>query len=285
MVLAVFDIGGSAVKYGTWKDKTLHNTGSFTTPATFAEMVAEMKQVIATIGAIDGVAISSPGAVNVKERRIDGISAVEYLHNRPIFDQLEAEFNVPVTIENDANCAGISEIELGAGTKAQNAVFVVIGTGIGGSIFINRKIYQGSHLFGGEFGLMKPFGKSILSPIGTAVNTARKFTADTGRKVDGRMLFELADQGDESAQKYLAEMYDALAHSLYDVQVSIDPEMMIIGGGISVRVDVIENIKTRLYDLLKAEGVESIMPEVVACKFKNDANLIGAAANFEVLRG
>lgn len=285
MVLAVFDIGGSAVKYGTWKDKTLHDTGSFITPATFAEMVAEMKQVIATIGTIDGVAISSPGAVNVKERRIDGISAVEYLHNRPIFDQLEAEFNVPVTIENDANCAGISEIELGAGTKAQNAVFVVIGTGIGGSIFINRKIYQGSHLFGGEFGLMKPFGKSILSPIGTAVNTARKFTADTGRKVDGRMLFELADQGDESAQKYLAEMYDALAHSLYDVQVSIDPEMMIIGGGISVRVDVIENIKTRLYDLLKAEGVESIMPEVVACKFKNDANLIGAAANFEVLRG
>ena len=52
-----------------------------------------------------------------------------------------------------------------------------------------------------------------------------------------------------------------------------------------MRVDVIENIKTRLYDLLKAEGVESIMPEVVACKFKNDANLIGAAANFEVLRG
>lgn len=285
MVLAVFDIGGSAVKYGTWKDKMLHNQGSFATPATFAEMVAEMKNVIATIGAIDGVAISSPGAVNVKERRIDGISAVAYLHNRPIFDQLEAEFNVPVTIENDANCAGISEIELGTGTQAQNAVFVVIGTGIGGSIFINRKIYQGSHLFGGEFGLMKPFGKSILSPIGTAVNTARKFTADTGRKVDGRRLFELADQGDALAQKYLNEMYDALAHSLYDVQVSIDPEIMIIGGGISVRLDVIENIKTRLFELLKAEGVESIMPEVVACKFKNDANLIGAAANFEVLKG
>ncbi len=60
---------------------------------------------------------------------------------------------------------------------------------------------------------------------------------------------------------------------------------MIIGGGISVRLDVIENIKMRLFELLKAEGVESIMPEVVACKFKNDANLIGAAANFEVLKG
>lgn len=48
---------------------------------------------------------------------------------------------------------------------------------------------------------------------------------------------------------------------------------------------MIENIKGRIFDLLKAEGVESIMPEVVACKFKNDANLIGAAANFEVLQG
>ncbi|MDT2739845.1 ROK family protein [Enterococcus canintestini] len=285
MVLAVFDIGGSAVKYGTWKEKALSNQGSFKTPATFSEMVAEMKEVIATIGAIDGVAISSPGAVNVAKRRIDGISAVEYLHNRPIFDQLEAAFGVPVTIENDANCAGISEIELGAGTKAQNAVFVVIGTGIGGSIFINRKIYKGSHLFGGEFGLMKPFGKSILSPIGTAVNKAREFSEATSRQVNGRMLFELADNGDEMAQNYLAQMYDALALSLYDMQVSIDPEIIIIGGGISVRSEVIENIKGRIFDLLKAEGVESIMPEVVACKFKNDANLIGAAANFEVLQG
>lgn len=285
MVLAVFDIGGSAVKYGKWEEKKLHSQGSFKTPDTFLEMVAEMKKVSAKFGTLDGVAISSPGAVNVAKRRIDGISAVEYLHQRPIFDQLEAAFGVPVTIENDANCAGISEIELGAGTKAQNAVFVVIGTGIGGSIFINRKIYKGSHLFGGEFGLMKPFGKSILSPIGTAVNKARAYSEATGQKVDGRTLFELADSGDEVAQKYLAEMYDALAHSLYDMQVSIDPEIIIIGGGISVRPDVIENIKRRIFDLLKAEGVESIMPEVVACKFKNDANLIGAAANFEVLQG
>lgn len=285
MVLAVFDIGGSAVKYGKWEEKKLHSQGSFKTPDTFLEMVAEMKKVSAKFGTLDGVAISSPGAVNVAKRRIDGISAVEYLHQRPIFDQLEAAFGVPVTIENDANCAGISEIELGAGTKAQNVVFVVIGTGIGGSIFINRKIYKGSHLFGGEFGLMKPFGKSILSPIGTAVNKARAYSEATGQKVDGRTLFELADSGDEVAQKYLAEMYDALAHSLYDMQVSIDPEIIIIGGGISVRPDVIENIKRRIFDLLKAEGVESIMPEVVACKFKNDANLIGAAANFEVLQG
>ena len=134
----------------------------------------------------------------------------------------------------------------------------MIGTGIGGSIFINRKIYKGSHLFGGEFGLMKPFGKSILSPIGTAVNKAREFSEATGRQVDGRMLFELADNGDEMAQNYLAQMYDALALSLYDMQVSIDPEIIIIGGGISVRSDVIENIKGRIFDLLKSEGVESI---------------------------
>lgn len=285
MVLAVFDIGGSAVKFGTWKDKTLQDQGSFPTPATFSEMVSAMEAVIEKIGSIEGVAISAPGAVNVKARRIDGISAVSYLHDRPIFDQLEAAFKVPVTIENDANCAGISEIELGAGQHAQNAVFVVIGTGIGGSIFIQRKIYKGSHLFGGEFGLMKPFGKSILSPIGTAVNTAKKFSQDTGQEVDGRGLFQLADAGDQLAEEYLAKMYDALAHALYDLQVAIDPEMIIIGGGISVRPDVIENIRSGLLQLLEAEGVASIMPEVVACRFKNDANLIGAAANFDTLQG
>ncbi|MHC5269873.1 ROK family protein [Enterococcus sp. LJL98] len=286
MALAVFDIGGSAVKYGRWENQALSLTGQFKTPATFEEMTTEMKAVIASFGTgIEGVAISSPGAVNVDARRIDGISAVEYLHGRPIFDEFEKALGYKITIENDANCAGICEMGLGAGKDIQHAVFVVIGTGVGGAIFINGQLYKGAHLYGGEFGLLLNDNGRTLSSNGTAVNTAGRFSKEIGREITGKELFELKDAGDPAATAALDEMYRHLSESLYNVQTSIDPEMIIIGGGISVRPDVTEEIRTRLLQLLEANLVAGAMPIVKACEFHNDANLIGAALNFENLMG
>ncbi len=170
-------IGGSAVKYGLWNQETLHHVTQFPTPGTFEELQSQLKTVIdAYETTITGVAISSPGAVNATERRSDGISAVPYIHERPIFDELETYLGLPVAIENDANCAGICEIEIGAGQKIQHAVFVIIGTGVGGAIFINGKLYKGAHLFGGEFGLIQNRNGNTLSYNGTAVNTATRFS-------------------------------------------------------------------------------------------------------------
>lgn len=284
MTLAVFDIGGSAVKYGKWEDKQLSETGQFKTPVTFEEMQQAMKDVIARFGeGISGVAISSPGAVNVKERRIDGISAVPYLHERPIFDELEAALGFSITIENDANCAGIAEMGLGAGRSVEHAVFVVIGTGVGGAIFINGQLYKGAHLFGGEFGLMVNRNGKTLSTNGTAVNTADRFSKMIGHEISGKELFERYDAGDQAAIEAFNSMYDHLADSLYNIQVSIDPEMIIIGGGISARPDVTDEIRQRLETLLVEFGVPGAMPKVTACEFLNNANLIGAAINYENL--
>lgn len=282
MTLAVFDIGGSAVKYGQWDQKELSQTGQFKTPTTFDEMQSEMKKIIASFGAdVTGVAISSPGAVNVNERRIDGISAVSYLHERPIYDELEAALGLPVTIENDANCAGICEMGLGAGRGIDHAIFVVIGTGVGGAIFINGQLYKGAHLFGGEFGLLVNSNGNTLSANGTAVNTASRFSKAIGKEITGKELFELKDAGDQKATQALNDMYDFLAESLYNLQVSIDPEMIIIGGGISARPELTTEIRTRLQALLTRFGVPSAMPLVKACEFQNNANLIGAAVNYE----
>lgn len=284
MTLAVFDIGGSAVKYGRWENQELSLTGQFKTPETFEEMTTEMKAVISSFGeGIEGVAISSPGAVNVEARRIDGISAVEYLHERPIFDELEAALGYKVTIENDANCAGICEMGLGAGKGIKHAVFVVIGTGVGGAIFINGQLYKGAHLFAGEFGLLLNDNGKTLSGNGTAVNTARRFSKEIGREITGKELLELQDAGDPAATAALDEMYRHLSEALYNVQTSIDPEMIIVGGGISVRPDVTETIRTRLLQLLEENLVPGAMPIVKACEFHNNANLIGAALNYENL--
>lgn len=279
--LAVFDIGGTAVKSGLWKDNQLSTQSKFSTPKTLDDLVEEMKQVINHYSVnIDGVAISAPGVVNVSTREIEGISAVSYLHNCPIFDMFEQAFNLPVRIENDANCAGIAEMALGVGKDRQNALFVVLGTGVGGAVFINGSLYKGAHLFGGEFGLMKNHTDKILSETGTIVRVAEAYFKKTGEKVDGKQLFELANKGDVFVLTLLDTMYENIAQILYDLQVAIDPEMIIIGGGISERPEVIAELEKRLSNKLTSVHLSSIMPKIVACQFKNDANLIGAAINY-----
>ena len=278
--LAVFDIGGTAVKYGLWDGEKLLNNASFKTPHTFEMLTEKMGSIIRDYPPVKGIAISSPGAVNTMKRRIEGISAVPYLHNRPIFDEIEQCFDLPVAIENDANCAGICEMEIGAGKTIEHGLFVVIGTGVGGALFINRKLYKGAHLFAGEFGLMLPNKNETLSKVATAVNRAALYSQETGDVIDGKELFRRANNQDLVARKLLDQMYEDISCALYNLQVAIDPQMIMIGGGISAQEEVIDEIKIRLYNRLKAQTVEAIMPEVVACQYQNEANLFGAAFHF-----
>ncbi|OJG46109.1 hypothetical protein RV04_GL001275 [Enterococcus hermanniensis] len=99
--------------------------------------------------------------------------------------------------------------------------------------------------------------------------------------LDGKNLFELDGQGDVVARMILSDMYQVIANNLYSIQVTFDPEMIVIGGGISKRKELAEELTTRLFRLLQKEGIEEIMPSIKCCAFHNDANLIGAALNFQ----
>ena len=282
MSLGVFDIGGTTVKHGIWEHQQLSPVNAFQTPVTFDELLRNMAEIIRDAKRpLTGIAISAPGAVDQEKRKILGISAVPYIHQRPIFDELEQHLGLPVTIENDANCAGIAEVELGVGREAQNIVFVVLGTGVGGALFVNRQLYKGSHLFGGEIGLLKSQSQQIFSQTGTLVKVAQAYSEQVNRTVDGKMLYELSENGDTLAKSALDEMYQTIAKNLYNLQVLFDPEMIVLGGGISRRPTLAAELSGRLFEQLKKEGIEEIMPVVKCCHFHNDANLIGAAMNFQ----
>ena len=282
MSLGVFDIGGTTVKHGIWEHQQLSPVNAFPTPVTFDELLRNMAEIIRDAKRpLTGIAISAPGAVDQEKRKILGISAVPYIHQRPIFDELEQHLGLPVTIENDANCAGIAEVELGVGREAQNIVFVVLGTGVGGALFVNRQLYKGSHLFGGEIGLLKSQSQQIFSQTGTLVKVAQAYSEQVNRTVDGKMLYELSENGDTLAKSALDEMYQTIAKNLYNLQVLFDPEMIVLGGGISRRPTLAAELSGRLFEQLKKEGIEEIMPVVKCCDFHNDANLIGAAMNFQ----
>ncbi|MBO0453908.1 ROK family protein [Candidatus Enterococcus murrayae] len=282
MSLAVFDIGGTTVKHGVWMNQRISQVSAFQTPETFEELLEKMKQTINAYNKpFEGIAISAPGAVDQEQRKILGISAVDYIHQRPIFDELEKYFALPVSIENDANCAGVAEVELGVGKDAQNIAFVVLGTGVGGALFIRRELYKGSHLFGGEVGLLKSQHIQTFSQNGTLVKAANFYSDQTNTKIEGKELYELNQNGDSLAAELLNDMYQTMASNLYNIQVMLDPELIVLGGGISKRPELAEELSKRLLEQLEAEGVGEIMPTIKCCKFHNDANLIGAALNFQ----
>lgn len=287
MAILVFDMGGSAVKYGVWSQDSLMSKGKFTTPNTWEEMKTQLQQVRTSVNEeIEGVGISAPGAVNAQERRIDGISAIPYIHGFDIYSELETAFGVPVTIENDANCAGMAEFYQGAGKEFQQAAFVVIGTGVGGTLFQNGELVRGAHLYGGEFGLMILDQGKTFSQLGTAVQMAWRYCDRIGvdrATITGEEVFQRAEDGDAIAIEEVNKFYRYLAQGLFSIQFAFDPEVIIIGGGVSAKKGLLQEVDQRLKKMLADQALNDFVPLIKLCDYRNDANLVGAAANFQAL--
>ena len=281
MRLMAFDLGGTSVKYGTYVKDELIDKGSFITPDSLEELMKKMTTVMNKQEEVEGIAISAPGSVNQKERVIEGISAIPYIHFTPIYDLFEKEFNLPVAIENDANCAGLCEVERGAAKDGENIVFFVLGTGMGGSIFINRQLHTGSHMYGGEFGMSLNSNGETGSKNGTLVAAAKKYNEQMGTTLDGIQLLDLYDQGQAEAVKTIDQMFNAIAEVLYNVQVIIDPDTIVLGGGISNRSSLSEELAVRMDKHLEELDILGAKPKIVNAQYKNDANLYGAVINYQ----
>lgn len=283
MAILAFDIGGTAVKYGVFQNGILQETSSFLTPETWAEMKAELLKVKTAFSKnIDGIAISSPGSVDSETGIIHGISAIPYIHHFPIVAELEQLFQLPVSIENDANCAGLAEVAFGVAKEVQNAAFFIVGSGVGGAVIINRQLLKGKNLFGGEFGYMLLSPTETLSPLASPVQTARHYSELAGlpTAISGKELFALADEGNEEAQEAVSGLYDALARGIYNVLMVLDPDIVAIGGGISQRVGLRKEVAQRVVKLLEQTGAMDLKFQLEICQFQNNANLLGAVSNF-----
>ncbi|WP_087129315.1 MULTISPECIES: ROK family protein [Levilactobacillus] len=108
--LLVIDIGGTTVKYGVWADQRIQRKGRFDTPKNWPDLLATLLTVRRRYDlAFRGVAISLPGSVDTVAGKISGTSAVNYLNGFPIKEALQTALGLPVSIQNDANCAGLAE--------------------------------------------------------------------------------------------------------------------------------------------------------------------------------
>ena len=226
--------------------------------------------------------MSVPGAVNQETGVIEGISAIPYIHGFSWYESL-AHHHLPVHLENDANCVGLSELL--AHPEIENAACVVIGTGIGGAMMINGKLHRGRHGLGGEFGYMTTLAPteklnnwSQLASTGSMVRYVNEQSGQTDW--DGRKVYQEAAAGNALCQEAIERMNRNLAQGLLNIQYLIDPDVISLGGSISQNPDFIKGVQNAVDAFVERYEEYTIAPVIQACTYRADANLYGALVNW-----
>lgn len=286
------DVGGTSIKYALINELgKVSNQGKIDIPSNIEIFYQEIEKIYQMINAIEetmGIALSMPGAVDSKSGCIGGASAVPYIHGPNIKEELEKRIKKPVQLENDANCAALAEVWLGSAKDVQDCMFIVSGTGIGGAVVKDKKIHKGKHLHGGEFGYMITTSNiddemfSTWSWDGSTMSVVRGVAKELQVPVESLNGKDIFDQASSNPvyQKYVNRFYYVLAMGVFNLQYVFDPEKIVIGGGVSSRNDLLEQVNQRLDVIFTKFDHAKIKPVVVKCQFENDANLIGAVYHF-----
>jgi predicted NBD/HSP70 family sugar kinase len=292
MYYICLDIGGTSVKTAvTNENGTIFEQSSITIPKTLYEFTTSIFKYIKNTRekySVSGIALSAPGSVDFKTGIIGGVSSIPYIHGPNWKKNLNTEFSLPVSIENDANCAALSEIYFGKYKFIKDMAFFVCGSGVGGAVIKDGKIHHGKHLHGGEFGFMfldiscsekKRFRN--LSELGSTqalVRKVKKIYPD--KNLDGKMIFEEAEKGDINCINAVDDFYNALAAGIINVQYIYDPEIIFMGGAVSNNNSFISGINKKVTEILdNMEQFYKLRPVIKAATYKKDANILGALAH------
>lgn len=284
------DIGGTFIKYGA-VDKTGNILKSDTT-----ETTKDIESLLKTIEKIIennqpenlyGVGISSPGRIDIEEGIIRHGGSLTFLNGLNLEKHINDRFNLPCTLINDAKAATMAEQWVGSLSDVTNGMVITLGTGLGGGIILNNNLYSGTNYQSGEISWMfrnmeNISGSGMLGSELSAVQFVRKCAQalDLADENDGQAVFEQIKIGEnEEIMDYFSEFSRKIAWVILNLQSVLDLEKFLIGGGVSRQELLLEEINKQ-YLQLRSEFPyfkEHFLPvEIEACKYHNDANILGA---------
>ena len=285
MYYIVFDIGGMSIKYSIMnKDGKFIESDSIDTPqqgeGKTQEILVDIINDYKIKYDIKGVAMSVPGGID-DDGYIHFMGQVIDLQNMYLNKYIKERTGLDCIYDNDVNCVAMAEKYMGNAVDNKNFVCITIGTGIGGGVFINNQLYRGHRGMAGEFGInilehrlsqLENIPMRTFSRLGSTYNLIDRVNKLKNTSFDGVQVFELAKE-DKDAQDLIEDFYFSLAIGIYNIVYSFAPEKVLLGGGISSRDDLIENIN-RYLKLLNTEILD--MVTIDTCKFQNNSGKIGA---------
>lgn len=235
---------------------------------------------------IVGAGMSCPGPLDLINGKILTPPNLKgQWHNLKVAEELSKLINKPVYLENDANLAGLAEAVVGEGKDYNYVQFFTVSTGLGAGFIINKEIYHGAHGFGNEVAncVMMKDGPSHGSIIPGGIEAISSGTAITSRAVKAGLdvkhageVNDLAKAGNEVAKQIMDDAKEYLANFIGVVYGYADPEIVILGGSVALKIDgFVEEVealaKERVYEIMKP------YVKVRKSTLNEDSGLIGAA--------
>jgi glucokinase len=233
---------------------------------------------------IHAIGIGSPGPLNPFEGIILEPPNLPGWRNIPLVERVKKATNLPVVLDNDANAAALAEATVGAGKDVNSVFYITVSTGIGGGYVLNKKIVQGAQGNCGEIGnmIVDPAGegapglnKGALEALASGTAIGREGARLLGIKGGAKEVFQLAYEGNETAKQIIDRAVHYLAIGIANIVHTVNPEMIILGGGVMKSGDVIlEPLKDKVKDFVYPSLRDSIQIKRAALDQK--AGLIGA---------
>ncbi|MFV1009245.1 ROK family protein [Bacillus cereus] len=277
-----FDIGGTQIKYGIVSEigRVLKRQTVATEIHLGGEQIIQklilLSKKLMNEHTIAGIGISTAGIVDINKGIVTGgADHIPGYSTIPIIDRLQEILKVPVSIDNDVNCAAFGEKWNGSVREKENFIMLTIGTGVGGAIFIDGELYRGHSFSAGEWGNMLIEGKTFeeVASISGLIRLVRKYKGKG--EWGGRTIFELYDKGDREVAQAVGIFFKHLAIGISNLAYIFNPETIIIGGGITDRGnEFLKEVKEEVSKYLNQEIYNNC--EIELAQNGNCAGMIGA---------
>ena len=267
------------------------------------DMAACIKYVLNDAGVgeeeIVSIGIGIPGVAEQKEGKVIFCTNLGW-RDIPLRSELQKYYNKPVFIDNDATVAGFAESVAGISKGCESSVFLTLGTGVGAGIVLNGRPWSGAHGVGTEVGHMTLVPDGVPCTCGNngcverytsataIIRTAKQYclgypdcailrlAGGDAEKITAKTVFDAAKEGDRIALSILDSYSNYMAMLINNITAFLDPDMVVIGGGVSAAGDILLNaIREKLPRYLMYKNMPS--PEVKLAVLGNDAGIIGAA--------
>ncbi|MFA9376775.1 MAG: ROK family glucokinase [Lachnotalea sp.] len=298
------DVGGTTVKMGLfqldgqvldkWEIRTnTDNHGVNILPDIASSMELKLKEKSIDKSQVVGAGIGVPGPVKADGTVLKAVNLGWSIFN--VADTLEKLSGVHIKVGNDANVAALGEMWQGGGRGCENVVMVTLGTGVGGGIIINGEVITGTNGAGGEIGHIHVEDnetescncgkKGCLEQMASATGIVRlankvlKVSDNPsvlrGREVSAKAVFDAAKVGDKLAIEVVEQFGRYLGTVLANVAAVTDPEVFVIGGGVSKAGDIVLDYIKKYYE---AHAFSACLEAKFSlAELGNDAGIYGAA--------
>lgn len=282
------DVGGTFIKYGIINEEG-HVVEKYE-KATEAqkggkEVLLKIESIIEELlkfNRIEGICISTAGIVDDITGSIvhAGNTMPGYIGIK-LKESIENKFGIRCEVENDVNCAAIAEYSSGVAKNKRIVVCLTVGTGIGGAIIIDGKLFKGSNNSACEIGYMNMFNSTFEELASTNVISKKvaEYKKDDIKNWNGIKIFNNAKMGDKICIDAIDEMVDFLCAGISNICYVLNPDIVVLGGGIMAQKDYLnDKINTcmdkYLIDYIRKNTI------IEFAYHKNNAGLLGAFYNF-----